>query len=82
MLHNFTLWIRLSIADLFHTSLSLQRAELIAASPYYFETISRFRNLVDTAICGSIINEVSYKVTAATGIKVKSVDVYVDSMTV
>ena len=55
MLHNFTLWIRLSIADLFHTSLSLQRAELIAASPYYFETISRFRNLVDTAICGSII---------------------------
>ncbi len=34
------------------------------------------------AICGSIINEVSYKVTAATGIKVKNVDVYVDSMTV
>ena len=33
MLHNMTLWIRLSISDLFNTSLSLQRSELIAASP-------------------------------------------------
>jgi uncharacterized alkaline shock family protein YloU len=32
------------------------------------------------AICSSIINEVGYKVSCATGIEVSSVDVYVDSM--
>lgn len=34
------------------------------------------------AICSSIINEVSYKVKMATGVCVKSVNVFVDSMTV
>lgn len=32
------------------------------------------------ALCSSIINEVSYKVSAATGVEVSSVKVYVDSM--
>lgn len=31
-------------------------------------------------LCASIINEVQYKVSVATGVEVKSVDVYVDSM--
>lgn len=31
-------------------------------------------------ICASIISEVSYKVSVATGVEVKSVDVFVDSM--
>ena len=33
-------------------------------------------------LCRSIMKEVSYKVREATGIKVKSVDVYVDSMVI
>ena len=33
-------------------------------------------------ICDSIIGEVRYKVKTATGIRVKSVDVFVDSMTI
>ncbi len=32
------------------------------------------------ALCSSIMNEVSYKLRDATGVPVKSVDVYVDSM--
>ena len=32
------------------------------------------------ALCSSIMNEVSYKVNAATGVPVRNVDVYVDSM--
>lgn len=32
------------------------------------------------AVCSSIINEVSYKLTQSTGMTVKSVDVYVDSI--
>ena len=32
------------------------------------------------ALCRSIINEVSYKVSKATGVPVKRVDVYVDTM--
>lgn len=32
-------------------------------------------------VCSSIMNEVSYKVTASTTIPVRRVDVYVDSMT-
>lgn len=31
-------------------------------------------------LAGSIMNEVSYKVSKATGVPVKSVDVYIDSM--
>ena len=31
-------------------------------------------------LCGSIISEVKYKVTEATGVAVRSVDVYVDSI--
>lgn len=31
-------------------------------------------------LCGSIIEEVGYKVTLATGVEIKSVDVFVDSM--
>ena len=34
------------------------------------------------AVCSSIMNEVSYKVQAATGIRVNNVDVYVDSMVI
>ena len=33
-----------------------------------------------TALCSSIMNEVSYKVSKATGVPVKRVDVYVDTM--
>lgn len=33
-----------------------------------------------SAVCRSIINEVSYKVANATGVPVKSVDVYVDTV--
>ena len=32
------------------------------------------------ALCSSIMNEVSYKVSKATGVPVKRVDVYVDTM--
>ena len=32
------------------------------------------------ALCSSIMNEVSYKVSRATGVPVKRVDVYVDTM--
>ena len=32
------------------------------------------------ALCSSIMNEVSYKVSMATGVPVKRVDVYVDTM--
>ena len=32
------------------------------------------------ALCNSIMNEVSYKVSKATGVPVKRVDVYVDTM--
>ena len=32
------------------------------------------------ALCSSIMNEVSYKVAMATGVPVKRVDVYVDTM--
>ena len=32
------------------------------------------------AICNSIINEVRYKVTKDTGVEVKAVDVYIDSI--
>ena len=34
------------------------------------------------ALCNSIMNEVSYKVSKATGVPVKRVDVYVDTMLV
>ena len=34
------------------------------------------------AVCQSIIGEVSYKVSEATGVAVKNVDVYVDAMTI
>ncbi|MGI5971584.1 MAG: Asp23/Gls24 family envelope stress response protein [Oscillospiraceae bacterium] len=34
------------------------------------------------AVCHSIIREVGYKVNKATGVEVKSVDVYVDSMVI
>ena len=34
-----------------------------------------------TAVCRSIIDQVSYKVTKATGVEIRSVDVCVDSMT-
>ena len=34
-----------------------------------------------TALGSSIISEVSYKVSAATGVRVRSVGVYIDSMT-
>lgn len=33
-----------------------------------------------SALCESIMSEVSYKVTAATGVPVNQVDVYIDSM--
>ena len=33
------------------------------------------------ALCSSIMNEVSYKVSSATDVSVRQVDVYVDSMT-
>ena len=33
-----------------------------------------------TALCSSIMSEVSYKVSKATGVPVKRVDVYVDTM--
>lgn len=33
-----------------------------------------------TTLCSSIIGEVSYKVCEATGVQVKSVDIFVDSM--
>ena len=32
------------------------------------------------ALCNSIMNEVSYKVSKATGVPVKRVDIYVDTM--
>ena len=35
-----------------------------------------------TTLSSSIMNEVSYKVTEATGVKVKSVDIYVDAMNI
>ncbi len=53
--HNFTLWIRLSLAELFHQPLALQRQEMINDSPYYLETVARFRILLMTMICGAVI---------------------------
>ena len=35
-----------------------------------------------TTLGNSIMNEVSYKVTEATGVKVKSVDIFVDAMNI
>lgn len=35
-----------------------------------------------TTLSSSIMNEVSYKVNEATGVKVKSVDIYVDAMNI
>lgn len=53
---NMILWIRLSIADLFHQPLALQRAELVEAHPYYLETVARFRMLLITMLCGAVIS--------------------------
>ncbi len=52
---NLWLWIRLEAAEKFRLPLSLQRSAMIAASPYFFETVSRFRNLIVTMICGAAI---------------------------
>ena len=52
---NLWLWARLGIADRFDLPLKLQRSELIQASPYYFETVSRFRNLLVTMLCGASV---------------------------
>lgn len=53
--HNFYLWIRLSLADLLHQPLALQRQDVISGSPYFLETIARFRILLMTMICGAVI---------------------------
>ena len=56
VVRNMWLWIRLSIADLLDTPLKIQRQRLIENAPYYFETISRFRNLIMTMTCGAVIS--------------------------
>lgn len=56
VLRNMSLWIRLSAADFFHQPLALRREELVAAHPYYLETVARFRMLLITMICGAIIS--------------------------
>ena len=55
VVRNFALWAGLAVAEPLNLPLSLQAPELIAQSPYYFETVSRFCNLVDTAFCGAAI---------------------------
>ena len=52
---NLWLWARLEAAERFDLPLKLQRSELIQASPYFFETVSRFRNLLVTLLCGAAI---------------------------
>ncbi len=52
---NLWLWARLEIAERFDLPLKLQRAALIQTSPYFFETVSRFRNLIVTMLCGAAI---------------------------
>ena len=52
---NLWLWVRLEIAERFDLPLKLQRSALISASPYFFETVSRFRNLIITMLCGAAI---------------------------
>ena len=52
---NLWLWLRLEAAERFDLPLKLQRNALIQASPYFFETVSRFRNLLVTMICGASI---------------------------
>ncbi len=55
MIHNMILWVRLGIADLFHLPLSLQRKQVTADSPYFYETVARFRILIFTMLCGAAI---------------------------
>ncbi len=55
MLHNMLLWIRLGAADLLELPLSLQRNQLIGDSPYFYETVARFRILIFTMLCGAAI---------------------------
>jgi iron complex transport system permease protein len=55
MLHNMLLWVRLWIAELMELPLALQKQELVAASPYYYETVAQFRILVYTMLCGAAI---------------------------
>ena len=52
---NLYLWVRLTVADLFNEPLQLGKQQLIAQTPYYLETVSRFRNLLMTMICGAVI---------------------------
>lgn len=56
VISNIGLWIRLTVADLFHQPLALQRKELVSASPYYLETVARFRMLLITMLCGAVIS--------------------------
>lgn len=52
---NMMLWIRLSLADLLNSPLKLQKQRIIEETPYYLETIARFRNLIMTMTCGAVI---------------------------
>lgn len=53
--HNLSLWIRLYAAERLHLPLALQRTALISSSPFYLETVARFRILAMTMICGAVI---------------------------
>ena len=52
---NLWLWLRLTVADRFSLPLALERQALIEGSPYFLETVARFRILVMTALCGAAI---------------------------
>ncbi len=52
IIHNMWTWISLTIAKALKLPLYLKKYELIENSPYYMETIARFRNLLITILCG------------------------------
>ena len=54
-LSNLITWARLSIARALQLPLYLEREELIAAHPYYLETIARSKNTLMTFLSGAIL---------------------------
>lgn len=54
-LSNLITWIRLSLARALQLPLYLEREEIIAAHPYYLETVARCKNTLMTFLSGAIL---------------------------
>ena len=53
--HNLITWLRLGFARIFELPLYMDRQAVIAASPYYLETVARVQNLIVTMLCGGCL---------------------------